>query len=160
MEKIGAENNLKNETTQWVKFSLGGENYGIRVLKVQEIQRYSEISPIPGAPSYVLGIINLRGSVISVLNTREKFGLEDYEITDDSRIVILEVGPQVIGILVDSVAEVISLKASDVDLAPNVGNDETAKFIDGVSNKDGDLLILLDAEKILNEEEWEDLSHL
>lgn len=160
MSKIGTEANSQNETTQWVKFSLGGENYGIRVLKVQEIQRYSEISPIPGAPSYVLGIINLRGSVISVLNTREKFGLSDYEITDDSRIVILEAGPQVIGILVDSVAEVISLKTSDVDIAPNVGNDETAKFIDGVSNKSGELLILLDAEKILNEEEWEDLSHL
>jgi purine-binding chemotaxis protein CheW len=160
MSKIGAEAKLQNEITQWVKFSLGGENYGIRVLKVQEIQRYSEISPIPGAPSYVLGIINLRGSVISVLNTREKFGLVDYEITDDSRIVILEAGPQVIGILVDSVAEVISLKTKDVDIAPNVGNEETAKFIEGVSNKGDDLLILLDAEKILNEEEWQDLSHL
>ncbi|WP_441003479.1 chemotaxis protein CheW [Pseudocolwellia agarivorans] len=160
MSKSAAGSHSQNETTQWVKFSLGGENYGIRVLKVQEIQRYSEISPIPGAPSYVLGIINLRGSVISVLNTREKFGLPDYEITDDSRIVILEVGKQIIGILVDSVAEVISLQASDVDIAPNVGNDETAKFIDGVSNKGGELLILLDAEKILNEDEWEDLSHL
>ncbi len=160
MSKPAAGSHSQNETTQWVKFSLGGENYGIRVLKVQEIQRYSEISPIPGAPSYVLGIINLRGSVISVLNTREKFGLPDYEITDDSRIVILEVGKQIIGILVDSVAEVISLQASDVDIAPNVGNDETAKFIDGVSNKGGELLILLDAEKILNEDEWEDLSHL
>jgi len=160
MSKSTTGSNSQNETTQWVKFSLGGESYGIRVLKVQEIQRYSEISPIPGAPSYVLGIINLRGSVISVLNTREKFGLPDYEITDDSRIVILEVGKQIIGILVDSVAEVITLQASDVDLAPNVGNDETAKFIDGVSNKSGELLILLDAEKILNEDEWEDLSHL
>jgi len=160
MSKSAAGSHSQNETTQWVKFSLGGENYGIRVLKVQEIQRYSEISPIPGAPSYVLGIINLRGSVISVLNTREKFGLPDYEITDDSRIVILEVGKQIIGILVDSVAEVISLQASDVDITPNVGNDETAKFIDGVSNKGGELLILLDAEKILNEDEWEDLSHL
>jgi len=160
MSNIGAETKSQNEITQWVKFSLGGENYGIRVLKVQEIQRYSEISPIPGAPSYVLGIINLRGSVISVLNTREKFGLADYEITDDSRIVILEVGKQIIGILVDSVAEVVSLQASDVDVAPNVGNEETAKFIDGVSNKGGELLILLDAEKILNEAEWEDLSHL
>jgi len=160
MSKSTTGSNSQNETTQWVKFSLGGESYGIRVLKVQEIQRYSEISPIPGAPSYVLGIINLRGSVISVLNTREKFGLPDYEITDDSRIVILEVGKQIIGILVDSVAEVITLQASDVDVAPNVGNDEVAKFIDGVSNKGGELLILLDAEKILNEDEWEDLSHL
>ncbi|WP_076419501.1 chemotaxis protein CheW [Colwellia sp. UCD-KL20] len=160
MNQAAAENNAQNETTQWVKFSLNGENYGIRVLKVQEIQRYSEISPIPGAPSYVLGIINLRGNVISVLNTREKFSLPEQDITDDTRIVILEVGTQIIGILVDSVAEVISLQASDVDIAPNVGNDETAKFIEGVSNKDGELLILLDAEKILNEDEWKDLSNL
>lgn len=160
MNQAAAEKNAQNETTQWVKFSLNGENYGIRVLKVQEIQRYSEISPIPGAPSYVLGIINLRGNVISVLNTREKFSLPEQDVTDDTRIVILEVGTQIIGILVDSVAEVISLQASDVDIAPNVGNDETAKFIEGVSNKGGELLILLDAEKILNEDEWKDLSNL
>ena len=98
--------------------------------------------------------------MISVLNTRERFGLGDYEITDDTRIVILEADTQVVGILVDSVAEVVSLKASEVDVAPNVGNDETAKFIDGVTNKNGELLILLDAEKILNDEEWQDLSNL
>ena len=160
MSSFVAEANQKDETSQWVKFQLSNENYGIRVLKVQEIQRYSEISPIPGAPSYVLGIINLRGNVISVLNTRERFGLGDYEITDDTRIVILEADTQVVGILVDSVAEVVSLKASEVDVAPNVGNDETAKFIDGVTNKNGELLILLDAEKILNDEEWQDLSNL
>lgn len=160
MSKLAAVTNPRDETTQWVKFGLSGESYGIRVLKVQEIQRYSEISPIPGAPSYVIGIINLRGNVISVLNTREKFALPESEVTDDTRIVILEVGKQVIGILVDSVAEVISLQSSDVDIAPNVGNDETAKFIEGVSNKDGELLILLDVDKILNEDEWQDLSNL
>lgn len=160
MSSLSAEASPKDETTQWVKFRLGGESYGIRVLKVQEIQRYSEISPIPGAPSYVLGIINLRGNVISVLNTREKFGLDELEITDDTRIVILEASTQVVGILVDSVDEVITLKASDVDITPNVGNEETAKFIDGVTNKKGELLILLDSEKILNDEEWSDLSNL
>lgn len=160
MSKLTAATNPRDETTQWVKFGLSGESYGIRVLKVQEIQRYSEISPIPGAPSYVIGIINLRGNVISVLNTREKFALPELEVTDDTRIVILEVGKQVIGILVDSVAEVISLQSSDVDIAPNVGNEETAKFIEGVSNKNGELLILLDVDKILNEEEWQDLSNL
>jgi len=160
MSKFSTETSTQDEVTQWVKFSLSGESYGIRVLKVQEIQRYSEISPIPGAPSYVLGIINLRGNVISVLNTREKFGLPELEITDDTRIVILEAGQQIVGILVDSVAEVISLQSSDVDTAPNVGNEETAKFIDGVSNKGNELLILLDSEKILNEEEWQDLRHL
>jgi len=160
MGHFASEISQKDETIQWVKFSLSGESYGIRVLKVQEIQRYSEISPIPGAPSYVLGIINLRGTVISVLNTRERFGLGEQAVTDDSRIVILEASNQIVGILVDSVAEVISIKASEVDVTPNVGNDETARFIDGVTNKDGELLILLDAEKILNAEEWKDLSNL
>jgi len=160
MGHFASEISQKDETIQWVKFSLSGESYGIRVLKVQEIQRYSEISPIPGAPSYVLGIINLRGTVISVLNTRERFGLGEQAVTDDSRIVILEASNQIVGILVDSVAEVISIKASEVDVTPNIGNDETARFIDGVTNKDGELLILLDAEKILNEEEWKDLSNL
>jgi purine-binding chemotaxis protein CheW len=160
MSALIAETNTKDEIVQWVTFQLSDETYGIRVLKVQEVQRYSEISPIPGAPSYVLGIINLRGSVISVLNTREKFGLPDAEPTDDTRIVILESGKQVVGIMVDCVAEVVSLATRDTDEAPNVGNDDSAKFIDGVSNKDGKLVILLDSDKILNEEEWKDLANL
>jgi purine-binding chemotaxis protein CheW len=160
MSALIAETNTKDEIVQWVTFQLSDETYGIRVLKVQEVQRYSEISPIPGAPSYVLGIINLRGSVISVLNTREKFGLPDAEPTDDTRIVILESGKQVVGIMVDCVAEVVSLATRDMDEAPNVGNDDSAKFIDGVSNKDGNLVILLDSDKILNEEEWQDLANL
>lgn len=160
MSTLAVEANSKDEIVQWVKFKLSDETYGIRVLKVQEVQRYSEISPIPGAPSYVLGIINLRGSVISVINTREKFGLPDVDITDDTRIVILESKKQVVAILVDSVAEVVSLAMSDIDVAPNVGSTESSRFIDGVSNKDGQLLILLDSDKILNEEEWEDLNNL
>ncbi|MFT5757813.1 MAG: purine-binding chemotaxis protein CheW [Alteromonadaceae bacterium] len=160
MSTLVAETNTKDEIIQWVTFQLSDETYGIRVLKVQEVQRYSEISPIPGAPSYVLGIINLRGSVISVLNTREKFGLPNAEPTDDTRIVILESGDQVVGIMVDCVAEVVSLATRDTDEAPNVGSDDAAKFIDGVSNKDGKLVILLDSDKILNEEEWQDLANL
>jgi len=160
MTTLAANADAKDEIIQWVTFQLSDETYGIRVLKVQEVQRYSEVSPIPGAPSYVLGIINLRGSVISVLNTREKFGLPDIETTDDTRIVILESGKQVIGILVDCVAEVVSLAASEIDLAPNVGNEDSAKFIDGVSNKNGELVILLDSDKILSEEEWQDVANL
>jgi len=160
MTTLAANADAKDEIIQWVTFQLSDETYGIRVLKVQEVQRYSEVSPIPGAPSYVLGIINLRGSVISVLNTREKFGLPDIETTDDTRIVILESGKQVIGILVDCVAEVVSLAASEIDLAPNVGNEDSAKFIDGVSNKNGELVILLDSDKILSEEVWQDVANL
>ncbi len=148
-----------DEVLQWVTFKLEMETYGINVMQVQEVLRYSEIAPVPGAPSYVLGIINLRGNVVTVIDTRSRFGLESNEITDNTRVVIIEAEKQVIGILVDSVAEVVYLKASEIDVAPNVGNDESAKFIQGVSNRDGELLILVDLDQLLSDEEWDELKH-
>ncbi|HEX5792376.1 MAG TPA: chemotaxis protein CheW, partial [Rheinheimera sp.] len=106
---------------QWVTFKLQEETYGINVMQVQEVLRYTEIAPVPGSPDYVLGIINLRGNVVTVIDTRSRFGLEPADVTDNSRIVIIEADKQVIGILVDSVAEVVYLKASEIDTAPNVG---------------------------------------
>jgi purine-binding chemotaxis protein CheW len=146
-----------DEVLQWVTFKLDSETYGINVMQVQEVLRYSEIAPVPGAPAYVLGIINLRGNVVTVIDTRSRFGLVSAEITDNTRVVIIESEKQVIGILVDSVAEVVYLKKSDIDLAPNVGNDESAKFIQGVSNRDGELLILVDLNKLLTDDEWDEL---
>jgi purine-binding chemotaxis protein CheW len=126
-------------------------------MQVQEVLRYTEVAPVPGSPIYVMGIINLRGNVVTVIDTRKKFGLESNEINDNARIVIIEAETQVIGILVDSVAEVVYLKSSEIDVAPNVGNDESAKFIQGVSNRDGELLILVDLNQLLSDEEWDEL---
>lgn len=142
---------------QWVTFRLAGETYGINVMQVQEVLRYSEIAPVPGAPSYVLGIINLRGNVVTVIDTRHRFGLEPGEINDNSRIVIIEAEGHVVGILVDSVSEVVYLRQSEIETAPNVGNDESAKFIQGVCHKNGELLILIELNKLLTDEEWAEL---
>ena len=146
-----------DEILQWVTFTLENETYGINVMQVQEVLRYTEIAPVPGAPLYVLGIINLRGNVVTVIDTRSRFGLESKEITDNSRIVIIEADKQVIGILVDKVTEVVYLKSSEIDDAPNVGNDESAQFIKGVSNREGELLILVDLNKLLSDDEWDEL---
>ena len=146
-----------DEVLQWVTFKLDSETYGINVMQVQEVLRYSEIAPVPGAPIYVLGIINLLGNVVTVIDTRSRFGLESAEVTDNTRVVIIEAEKQVIGILVDSVAEVVYLRASEIDEAPNVGNDESAKFIQGVSNREGELLILVDLDNLLSDEEWDEL---
>lgn len=146
-----------DEVLQWVTFKLQNEIYGINVMQVQEVLRYSEIAPVPGAPLYVLGIINLRGNVVTVIDTRSRFGLESCEVTDNTRVVVIESEKQVIGILVDSVAEVVYLKASEIDDAPNVGNEETAQFIQGVSNREGELLILVDLDKLLSDDEWDEL---
>ena len=145
---------------QWVTFKLDNETYGIDVMQVQEVLRYTEIAPVPGAPAYVLGIINLRGNVVTVIDTRQRFGLYNAEITDNSRIVIIEADKQVVGILVDSVAEVVYLRQSEIETAPNVGNDESAKFIQGVCNKNGELLILVELDKMMTEEEWSDLENI
>ena len=120
---------------------------------------YAILAPVPGAPGYVLGIINLRGNVVTVIDTRTRFGLQSAEVTDNSRIVIIEAEKQVIGILVDSVAEVVYLRTSEIDSAPNIGTEESAKFIQGVSNRDGELLILVDLNKLLSDEEWDELSN-
>lgn len=145
---------------QWVTFKLQEETYGINVMQVQEVLRYTEIAPVPGSPDYVLGIINLRGNVVTVIDTRSRFGLEPADVTENSRIVIIEAEKQVIGILVDSVAEVVYLKSSEIDTAPNVGTDESARFIQGVSNREGELLILVDLNKLLSDEEWDEISSI
>ncbi|MCL9774517.1 MULTISPECIES: chemotaxis protein CheW [Vibrio] len=149
-----------DEVLQWVTFQLEEETYGINVMQVREVLRYTEIAPVPGAPDYVLGIINLRGNVVTVIDTRARFGLMQGEITDNTRIIVIESERQVIGILVDSVAEVVYLRSSEIDTTPSVGTDESAKFIQGVSNREGKLLILVDLNKLLSEDEWDDMAYL
>lgn len=142
---------------QWVTFKLGRETYAINVMQIREVLRYSDIAPVPGAPHYVLGIINLRGSVVTVIDTRARFGLEGGEVTDNTRIVILETASHTIGVLVDSVAEVVYLNQSEIESTPHVGNDENSKYIQGVCNKSNTLLILIDLDKLLTEDEWEEV---
>ncbi|EHH70719.1 chemotaxis protein CheW [Vibrio cholerae] len=149
-----------DEVLQWVTFQLEEETYGINVMQVREVLRYTEIAPVPGAPDYVLGIINLRGNVVTVIDTRSRFGLMQGEITDNTRIIVIESERQVIGILVDSVAEVVYLRSSEIDSTPSVGTDESSKFLQGVSNRDGKLLILVDLNKFLTDEEWDEMAHM
>lgn len=149
--------NAEDPMLQWVTFRLDGETYGINVMQVQEVLRYTEIAPVPGAPHYVMGIINLRGNVVTVIDTRNRFGLQTADVTDQSRIVIIEADSHVIGILVDAVAEVVYLRQSEIETAPNVGNEENAKFIQGVCNKNDKLLILVELDKLLSDQEWNDI---
>jgi|TARA_B100000745_G_scaffold296136_1_gene241103 purine-binding chemotaxis protein CheW len=147
-----------DEVLQWVTYKLANETYGINVMQVQEVLRYTEIAPVPGAPEYVLGIINLRGNVVTVIDTRQRFGLESTETNDNTRIIIIEAEQNVVGILVDSVAEVVYLRESEIETAPNVGNDDSAKFIQGVAHHNEQLLILVDLNKLMTDEEWQEVN--
>lgn len=148
-----AQKSPEDPVLQWVTFSLDGETYGIDVMQVQEVLRMTEIAPVPGAPDYVLGIINLRGSVVTVIDTRRRFGLVPMEPDDSTRIVIVETEKLVVGILVDSVAEVVELRESEIESAPSVGNTDRSQFIQGVFSRGDSLLILVDLKKLLSEDE-------
>jgi purine-binding chemotaxis protein CheW len=153
-----AEANKNSKNLQCVTFTLEDETYGINVMQVQEVLRETEVAPVPGAPHSVIGIINLRGNVVSVIDARIRFGLPVRERNDLTRIIVIEVQQQIIGILVDSVAEVVDVQADEIDSAPNVGNTETSKYIDGVVSDGDKLLILVDLNKLLSDQEWGELS--
>ena len=148
------------ESLQWVTFQLGSEIYGVNVLQVQEVLKYTEITPVPGAPAYVLGIINLRGNVVTVIDTRSRFNMASKEVDDLSRIIFIEVKSHIIGMLVDSVAEVVSIKREEIDTSPNVSNEdlESAKYIQGVYSTDDKIIILIDVHKLFVNEEWAEAS--
>ncbi|MDT8428987.1 MAG: chemotaxis protein CheW [Pseudomonadales bacterium] len=149
--------NSNDSMLQWVTFQLNNETYGVNVMAVKEVLRFDSVAPVPGAPDYVMGIINIRGTVISVIDARNRFNLPQVPQDENTRIVILEINRYVIGMVVDSVAEVVYLRQSEIESPPNTGQDESARFIQGVSNKNGQLLILVDMNSLLSEEELSEL---
>lgn len=146
--------NGKGTSSSYVTFSLEDETYAIDVLQVQEVLKLTEIAPVPGVPDYILGIINLRGDVVTVIDARRRMLLPERAPDDASRIVIIDVDHQNVGILVDSVAEVVRIPPDAVDPAPAVGNDQTSRFILGVSSTEEGLTILIDLNKLLSDDEW------
>ena len=139
----------ESQFNRWVTYRLADEVYGINVMQVQEVLRMSEIAPVPGAPSCVLGIINLRGNVVTVVDARELFGLSRSDATVQTRIMIVEINKLIVGLLVDSVAEVVNIQNSDIDSAPNIGNEENSRYIQGVFSKNNEILILVDLNRLM-----------
>ncbi len=140
----------KTDILQLVSFNLGNEEYAVDILKVQEINRMVEITTIPNAPSYVEGVINLRGKVIPVINLRKKFGFEIKEMDTHSRIIVVDVG-NTVGLIVDSVSEVLRLSSDTVEPPPRMTGNGSADYILGIGKLQDRLLILLDIETLLKD---------
>ncbi|MBF0565276.1 MAG: chemotaxis protein CheW [Nitrospirae bacterium] len=134
---------------QLVTFTLGSEEYAVDILKVQEINRMTDITMVPNAPSYVEGVINLRGKVIPVVNLRKKFGIMDKENDKDSRIMIVDIRGITMGLVVDSVSEVLRVPANIVEPTPPMATDAGTEFINGIAKLQDRLIILLDIDKLI-----------
>lgn len=132
------------EELQLVSFQLGPEEYAIDILGVQEIIRMVEITPVPNAPHYVEGVVNLRGKVIPIINLRTHLGLPMAEYTKDTRIIVVEVGRLILGFIVDSVEEVMRLSQDLIEPPSSTGRGGAEVYHKGVGRVDGRLLILLD----------------
>jgi purine-binding chemotaxis protein CheW len=139
-------------TMQLVSFTLAKELYGIEITKVREIILITEITRIPETPNYLKGLINLRSTVIPVVDLRVRFGLPESETTDESRIMVLQAGGKTIGIVVDAVSEVLRVKQEQIAPPPKVAG-LNREYLSGLVKFDKRLLILLDIDKIFNEEE-------
>lgn len=146
-----------DELLQLVTFSIGEEEFGVNILKVQEIIRTMEITKVPRAPEFVEGVINLRGKVIPIIDLRRRFGLAPKAHDKNTRIIVIEINNIIVGFVVDAVSEVLRIPASTVEPPPVVAGVDS-DYISGVGKLQDRLLIMLDLDKLLSSEDMDMLS--
>ncbi len=142
---------------KYLTFNLAGEEYGIGILKVKEIIGMMPITVVPQTPRYVKGVVNLRGKVIPVIDLRLKFSLTASEFTERTCIIVVEIAAKgrtiMMGIVVDSVSEVLNIKAADIEATPSFGTNLNTEYILGMAKAGGSIKILLDIDRILSLDE-------
>jgi purine-binding chemotaxis protein CheW len=142
---------------KYLTFSLAGEEYGIGILKVKEIIGMMPVTTVPRAPSYVKGVINLRGKVIPVVNLRLKFGMEEVSYTERTCIIVVEIRGRresvLIGIVVDSVSEVLNIRGPEIEETPTFGTGTETDYILGMAKMNGGVKILLNIDQVLGAED-------
>lgn len=156
------ENNVEmEEDTQkgrFLTFSIDKETYGIEIKYVTEIIGIQPITEIPDLPAYVKGIINLRGKIIPVMDVRLRFKKEPREYNDRTCVIVVDIKDVSIGVIVDSVAEVLSISEQDIVEPPKINRGYHNRYIKGIGKVENDVKLLLDCEKLLTEDELEDLT--
>jgi purine-binding chemotaxis protein CheW len=146
-----------SDTIQVVSFKLGSEEYGVDIAQVQEINRMVSITHVPRAPQFMEGVINLRGQLIPIIDLRARFGMPRTEHTKNTRIVVTEIGAKRVGMVVDSVSEVLRLATDHIEEAPEMITGVDTEYIRGVGKIEDRLIILLDLARIISGAEKREL---
>lgn len=157
MTDIEKQKRESTELLQLVSFMIGNEEFGVDILLIQEIIRMLQITKVPNAPSYVDGVVNLRGKIIPVIDLRSKMGMQRKEHDSNTRIIVVEVTGKTVGFIVDSVTEVLRIPADITEPPPSMVAGINSEFIKSVGKLDDRLLILIDLEKILSGKEKREL---
>lgn len=141
------------ETQEFLIFSLGEENYGVNILKVQEIRRYENITRIANTPNYIKGVTNLRGSIVPILDLRLKFNLENADFNDQTVVIVVNCLNKVVGLVVDRVLDVMSANDNEVQPPPEHVVSHLSGFITGLISVENDMNILIDVERLISLED-------
>jgi len=152
----------QKQSKQYLTFRLGEEQYGLEVLQVREVLEIPHITRVPRMPDFLKGVINIRGSVLSVIDLRLKLGLEEAEHTVHSRVIIIEIDygteHMPVGILVDSVQEVVDINDGDISPAPHIGTAVDSAFMDGIAKLDSNFVIIIKINHVFDADEIEHLT--
>ncbi len=147
---------------QYLTFILAGEEYGVDILRVQEIKGWDDVTPIPNTPDYVKGVINLRGAIIPIVDLRQRFGLSELEYGPTTVMIILKVQNEgrerIMGVVVDAVSEVYNINGAELQPPPEFGGVIKTEFLRGLASVEGKMIIVLDIDHLLNAREMQQLS--
>jgi purine-binding chemotaxis protein CheW len=146
---------------QYLTFTLADESYGLEILKVREIRGWEPVREIPNTPGYIKGALNLRGTIVPIIDLRERFGMEKAEYSPVTVVIVLSFGDhkdnKVIGIVADAVSDVLDINQQDVRSALNLGSKIDTRYMQGMYVQDTKMIMLLDVNNLLNPEEFEHL---
>ena len=155
MEKLGTMSAGTSNVSQreFLTFTLGPEEYGLEILKVQEIRSFDTVTTIPNAPAFLKGVINLRGVIVPIIDMRMKFNLNEIKYNEFTVVIILNIAGRVMGIIVDGVSDVVSLSENEIKPAPEFGSIFSAEYILGLGTVEQRMLILVDIERLMTHQE-------
>lgn len=141
-------------TDQYLTFMLAGEEYGVDILRVQEIKGWDSVTPIPNTPDHILGVINLRGTVVPIIDLRNRFGLEAIQFGSTTVVIVMKVASneheRTMGIVVDAVSDVYNVAGESIKAAPEFGGAANTDFVKGLATVDEKMVILLETDDLLN----------
>ncbi len=146
---LNQQTKLSTNGNQFLTFSLGDELYGVDILRVQEIKGYTAVTKIPNTPSHIKGVLNLRGTIVPIVELRTKFGMPTIDYTAFTVIIVVVVQDKVMGLVVDAVSDVLDIERNDIQSAPDFGSKVDVTFLHGVGKSGDKLVSLLDIDRLL-----------
>lgn len=150
-KELNQQIGLTTDGSQFLTFQLGEELYGVDILRVQEIKGYTAVTKIPNTPAHIKGVLNLRGTIVPIVELRTKFGMETIDYTMFTVIIVVVVREKIMGLVVDAVSDVLNIDKKDIQPAPQFGASVDVSFLNGIGKSGDRLVALLDMDRLLSE---------